>query len=98
MGRVFSGPASEPFWTAVRLAEPNGPGVLYAFGCQAQAMEHSVERLQAIVEAAWEVRIEEKDYATVPDLVLRADRRRQLYVLLDEWKAADAAGGDDASL
>lgn len=57
-----------------------------------------IKRLLAIVEAAWEVRREERDYNKCPDLLLRATARERLHKLLDAWKAAEAAkGGGDAS-
>lgn len=44
------------------------------------------DKLLAIVNAAWEVRREEPDYNSCPDLSLRALNRKELYKLLDEWK------------
>jgi len=58
---------------------------------QGQAWQE-IERLKAIVDAAWEVRREEHDYNPCPDLLLRANARKRLYELLDRWKAAEAGG------
>ena len=56
--------------------------------CQRKAAEE-----HAIVEAAWKLRTEAKDYNPCPDLGLRAMFRDDLHRLLDQWKAANAAGG-----
>lgn len=42
-----------------------------------------VAELEAIVDAAWEVRREERDYTPSPDLALRASYRQKLHKLLD---------------
>ena len=54
-----------------------------------------VEQLRAIVDAAWKLRREERDYNPCPDLLLRANARERLYELLDQWKAAEAAGEEE---
>jgi len=57
----------------------------------ARTLADEVERLQVIIDAAWEVRREERDYNPCPDLLLRANARKRLHELLDRWKAAEAA-------
>ena len=52
-----------------------------------------IERLREIAEAAWRVRKESRDYTPIPDLALRVAYQRELYRLLDAWKAVEAAGG-----
>ena len=57
----------------------------------------ALDRQQAIIDAAWLVRTEERDYTPAPDLALRAQCRDRLHLLLDEWhKAAEAAKGKGA--
>ncbi len=53
-------------------------------------------RLRTIVNAAWEVRREERDYNPCPDLALRATARKRLHELIDEWKAQSAKGARNA--
>lgn len=46
-----------------------------------------MECLLEIVDAAWNVRREEKDYTPSPDLMLRAEYRKKLHALLDACAA-----------
>ena len=64
--RRFSGDASRAWWDAIHRAEPDGPGILYDYGCDAQNMEGEVERLRREVER---LKIENK--------LLQAVRRRR---------------------
>jgi len=48
-GRRFSGKDSVPFWEAVREAEPEGPGLLYAYGCAAQRTENALLAAQRYI-------------------------------------------------
>lgn len=59
------------------------------------AAASELERLAGIVEQAWKVRTEEKDYTPSPDLGLRASYRTTLHAMLDNWNDArqqDATG------
>lgn len=51
-----------------------------------------IAELQAIVDAAWDVRREEFGYTPAPDLILRKMYRDRLYEMLDKHKAAESAG------
>lgn len=44
------------------------------------------DRLQAIVDAAWEVRREDRDYNPCPDYGYKGVLREKLNGLLDAWK------------
>jgi len=90
--------ARDTAWEAIREIHPMSAQPECKVGL---TLADEVERLQtenelllAIVRAAWLVRTEERDYTPVPDLALRADHRKRLHVLLDQWKAAEAAGGE----
>jgi len=57
------------------------------------------KELEAITDAAWELRREAKDYNPCPDLGLRVTWRERLYGLLDEWARRlrkEATKGGDA--
>lgn len=64
---------------------------LAAAGQREVDLRKEIERLRAIVTAAWAVRREQRDYNPCPDLLLRATAREYLHKLLDEWQAAEAA-------
>jgi hypothetical protein len=49
-----------------------------------------IECLLEIVDAAWAVRREEKDYTPSPDLMLRSESRKKLHALLDAYKGRDS--------
>ena len=51
-------------------------------------MSNEVKQLRAIANAAWAVRVEEADYNLCPDLMLRANAKKHLRDLVDEWRAA----------
>ena len=53
------------------------------------AVVAELERLQAIVDAAWLVHTEDKDQTPCPDYGLRVAYRGRLDTLLDAWKAAE---------
>ena len=45
----FSGYESMDFWDAVNMAEPDGPSILYEYGCRAQAQESEHAELVTLV-------------------------------------------------
>lgn len=70
--------------------------IIDAWKDKVAVQQAEIERLRKIVDAAWLMRTEEKDYTVSPDLVLRAQWRERLYKLLDGCKengtrAAEAA-------